>query len=85
LIESKKKKEVINISSSEGENQIEEKFNRRHPNRIANLNSDARNEKTKKIKKAAIKCQLCKASGKKSEMKGCIICKNSFHIPCIEI
>lgn len=35
-------------------------------------------------KKIALKCILCKGSGKKNELKTCVSCKFYFHINCLE-
>lgn len=31
-----------------------------------------------------MKCPLCRASGKKSNMIICVDCKQNFHISCVE-
>ena len=73
---------MIQISSSESEGQAKS-FQAQQS--LRHYQGSERLEKSKKIKKTVFKCQLCKASGKKSEMKPCTNCKHNFHMTCIEL
>lgn len=79
LVTTKKKKEIINLESSSEKVSSPEQS----PPKPAEA-SIPKEPKKMKVKKVQYKCQLCKASGKKVEMKKCTTCKNYTHLHCLD-